>query len=126
MPNKKIYYDTDFLGNKIDIGDKVIFEALKYRHFTFGKVVTKAEKSCQIEYVDDWGYKEICRQGYGQILKYLDVEKIKSEAYEEIAEKLIKELEDNTDNNGDINACYVPIIVDRVLKEIKGENNESN
>lgn len=68
------YFDTDFLGSKIEIGDKVIFEAPKYRDFTIGTVVTKAPKSCQIEYINDWnyskGHKEIVRQYYGQIIKY--------------------------------------------------------
>ena len=67
-------FDTDFLGKKIDIGDEVIFEAPKYRSFCIGKVVTKAEKSCQIEYINDWnfpteGKKLICRQYYDQIIK---------------------------------------------------------
>ena len=70
------YFDTDFLGNKIEIGDKVIFEAPGYRHFVLGTVVTKAPKSCQVEYINDWNYnreeevKEVARQGYGQIIKY--------------------------------------------------------
>lgn len=68
------YFDTDFLGNKINIGDKVIFEAPKYRDFVIGTVVTKAPKSCQIEYINDWnyskGHKEVVRQYYGQIIKY--------------------------------------------------------
>jgi hypothetical protein len=68
------FFDTDFLGNKIEIGDKVIFETPKYRDFTIGTVVTKAPKSCQIEYINTWNYssgeKEIVRQYYGQIIKY--------------------------------------------------------
>ena len=68
------FFDTDFLDNKIEIGDKVIFEAPKYRDFVIGTVVTKAPKSCQIEYINNWNYsngrKEIVRQYYGQIIKY--------------------------------------------------------
>jgi hypothetical protein len=68
------FFDTDFLGSKIEIGDKVIFEAPKYRDFVIGTVVSKAPKSCQIEYINDWnyskGHKEIVRQYYGQIIKY--------------------------------------------------------
>ena len=65
-------YDKDFLDNKINIGDRVIFEAPGYRQFVFGKVITKALKSCQIEYINDWNYEgrtEVVRQGYGQIIK---------------------------------------------------------
>ncbi len=69
------YFDTDFLNNKIEIGDKVIFEVPGYRAFVIGTVVTKAPKSCQIEYINDWNYpsngrSEIVRQGYDQIIKY--------------------------------------------------------
>ena len=68
------YFDTDFLGNKINIGDKVIFEAPKYRDFVIGTVITKAPKSCQIEYINDWnysgGHKEVVRQYYGQVIKH--------------------------------------------------------
>lgn len=64
------YFDTDFLDNKIEIGDKVIIEEPKYRNFIIGTVVTKAPKSCQIEYVDFVGDKQITRQYYGQTIKY--------------------------------------------------------
>jgi hypothetical protein len=68
------YLDEDFLGNKINIGDKVIFQAPDYRMFTIGKVITKAKKSCQIEYLNKWnfpteGRKMICRQAYDQVIK---------------------------------------------------------
>ena len=67
-------FDTDFLGNKIEIGDTVIFEAPHYRDFCVGKVITKAPKSCQIEYINNWNYptegrQMVCRQYYGQIIK---------------------------------------------------------
>ena len=64
------FFDTDFLDNKIEIGDKVIIEEPKYRNFIIGTVVTKAPKSCQIEYVDFVGDKKVARQYYGQIIKY--------------------------------------------------------
>lgn len=68
------FMDRDFLDNKIEIGDKVIFETPQYRDFTIGTVITKAPKSCQIEYLNTSGlckgYIGIIRQGYGQIIKY--------------------------------------------------------
>ena len=67
------FFDKDFLDDKIEIGDKVIFEAPGYRSFVVGTVITKAPKSCQIEYINDWNYdgvKEVVRQGYGQVIKY--------------------------------------------------------
>ena len=64
------FFDKDFLDNKIEIGDKVIIEEPKYRNFIIGTVVTKAPKSCQIEYVDFVGDTKIARQYYGQIIKY--------------------------------------------------------
>lgn len=42
----------------------------------------------------------------------------KSEAIKEFAERLKEELSANTDNNGDINSCIVPIVVDNLLKEM--------
>lgn len=74
MKEKVEFMDTDFLGNKINIGDKVIFETPQYRDFTIGTVITKAPKSCQIEYLNTSGlckgYVGVIRQGYGQIIKY--------------------------------------------------------
>lgn len=68
------FMDRDFLDNKIEIGDKVIFETPQYRDFTIGTVIAKAPKSCQIEYLNTSGlckgYIGIIRQGYGQIIKY--------------------------------------------------------
>ena len=69
------FLDRDFLDNKIELGDKVIFEAPKYRDFVIGTVISKAQKSCQIEYVNDWnypgqGHKDVVRQCYGQLIKY--------------------------------------------------------
>lgn len=70
MEKQVEYFDTDFLDNKIEIGDKVIIEEPKYRNFIIGTVVTKAPKSCQVEYKDFVGDTKITRQYYGQIIKY--------------------------------------------------------
>ena len=68
------FIDRDFLDNKIEIGDKVIFETPKYRDFAIGTVISKAPKSCQIEYLSfaghSKGYVDVVRQCYGQIIKY--------------------------------------------------------
>ena len=74
------FFDTDFLDNKIEIGDKVIFEAPKYRDFAIGTVISKAAKSCQIEYINDWNYprqgrRDVVRQCYGQVIKYPIIKK---------------------------------------------------
>lgn len=76
--SKAEIFDKDFLGNKVDIGNTVIFTAPGYRSLVIGKVITKAPKSCQIEYINDWNYpgnggrKEVVRQGYDQIIKYVE------------------------------------------------------
>ena len=70
MKKQVEYFDTDFLDNKIEIGDKVILEEPKYRNFIIGTVVTKAPKSCQIEYKDFVGDMQVARQYYSQIIKY--------------------------------------------------------
>ena len=68
------FVDRDFLDNKIEIGDKVMFETPKYRDFAIGTVITKAPKSCQIEYLSfaghSKGYVDVVRQCYGQVIKY--------------------------------------------------------
>lgn len=68
------FFDRDFLDNKIEIGDKVIFETPKYRDFAIGTVISKAPKSCQIEYLSfaghSKGYIDVVRQCYGQVIKY--------------------------------------------------------
>lgn len=45
----------------------------------------------------------------------------RAEAITEFAERAKEEMRLNTDNNGDINACYVPSIIDQIAKELKGE-----
>ena len=65
------FFDTDFLGNKIEIGDKVIFETPKYRDFAIGIVISKAPKSCQVEYLSfNTKSKATVRQYYEQLIKY--------------------------------------------------------
>lgn len=66
-------FDTDFIGSKVDVGDEVIFVAPGYRSFCIGKVISKATKTCQIEYINDWnfgkpGRKLVVRQGYDQVI----------------------------------------------------------
>ena len=39
----------------------------------------------------------------------------------EFAERLKEEFRANTDNNGDINSCYVPDIIDNLVKEMVGD-----
>ena len=90
MKEQVEFLDTDFLDNKIEIGDRVIFEAPKYRDFAIGTVISKAAKSCQIEYINDWNYpgqgrKDVVRQCYGQIIKYPIAKEGKWEAIEEEA-----------------------------------------
>lgn len=70
------FFDTDFLGNKIEIGDKIILETPKYRDFTIGTVVSKAPKSCQIEYISSSTETKVTvRQYYKQLIKYPIIKK---------------------------------------------------
>ncbi len=79
MKEQVKFLDTDFLDNKIEIGDKVIFETPKYRDFAIGTVITKAPKSCQIEYLSfaggSKGRIDVVRQNYGQVIKYPFIKK---------------------------------------------------
>lgn len=75
MKEQVEFFDKDFLDNKIEIGDKVIFEAPKYRNFVIGTVISKAPKSCQVEYINNWNFPgvgriEVVRQFYGQLIKH--------------------------------------------------------
>lgn len=71
MKEQVEFFDTDFLGNKIEIGDKVILETPKYRDFAIGTVVSKAPKSCQVEYLSFNTKSNITvRQYYEQLIKY--------------------------------------------------------
>ena len=120
MSYKKIVFNTDFSGNQINIGDKVICVAPNYRQFTIGKVVTIAEFFCQIEYTNSWNYsephKEIFRQGYGQILKYIDEEAVKAETIKEFAEKAVTELTKNYSSN----YCHwIDDTIDNIVKEME-------
>ena len=92
--------DKDFLGNKINVGDKVILEAPDYRAFVIGTVITKAPKSCQIEYVNTWNFPDggrelVVRQSYAQIIKHTDAESIKTNAIKAFAEVLKAEMSDS-------------------------------
>ena len=70
MKEQVEFFDTDFLGNKIEIGDKVILETLKYRDFAIGTVVSKAPKTCQVEYLSfNTNSKVTARQYYEQLIK---------------------------------------------------------
>ena len=76
------FVDTDFLGNKIEIGDKVILETPKYRDFAIGTVISKAPKSCQIEYQSFCTKSNVTvRQYYEQLIKYPDVKEGKWEKF---------------------------------------------
>ena len=89
MKEQVEFLDTDFLNNKIEIGDKVIFETPKYRDFAIGTVISKAPKSCQIEYLSFAGgckgRIDVVRQNYGQVMKYPIAKEGKWEAVEEEA-----------------------------------------
>ena len=65
--------DVDFLGNEINVGDKVIFEAPRYRDFVIGKVISKSPKTCQVEFLNTLnnskGFVDVFRQFYGQLIK---------------------------------------------------------
>ena len=70
------FFDTDFLDNKLEIGDKVIFETPKYRDFAIGTVISKAPKSCQVEYESFCTKSKVrVRQYYEQLIKYPNIKK---------------------------------------------------
>ena len=98
-------FDKDFLGNEINIGDRVIFEAPIYRSFAIGTVVTKAEKTCQIQYINNWNYPEgeamVVRQVYEQIIKCPDtdaVPKVECSLCSEKSTKCIVDLQEELAN----------------------------
>ena len=61
---------TDFLGQKLGIGDKVVFMTIKYRDFDIGKIISMAEKSALIEHKKNNRCRSQTRQYYSQIIKH--------------------------------------------------------
>lgn len=49
------------------------------------------------------------------------IKRAKTEAIKEFADRLKEEFRVNTDNNGDINSCYVSNIIDNLIKEMTGK-----
>ncbi len=126
MKEQVEFFDTDFLDNKINIGDKVIFETPKYRDFAIGTVISKAPKSCQIEYLSfaghSKGYVDVVRQCYCQVIKYPLAKEGKWVQLEEWAEDYICSLCGNSaykDDHGNYNvrSKYCPHCGSKMLED---------
>ena len=116
------FLDTDFLDNKIEIGDKVIFEAPGYRSFVIGIVVSKAPKSCQVEYMNDWNYgkpgvKLVVRQGYGQLIKYPITKEGKWEKHYDGFHDMVETVCSNCLHTGATHFKYCPHCGSKMLEE---------
>ena len=49
---------VDYLGQELHVGDTVVFEELKYRHFETGIIAKITPKKVRIEYTSKkWGYE---------------------------------------------------------------------
>lgn len=46
----------DFIGNELEVGDKVIFIAPNYRHYAKGIVQRFTKETVVIEYTNTWNY----------------------------------------------------------------------
>ena len=46
----------DFLGQEVNVGDKVITTAKNYRSLVKGEVISLAPKSALVEYLNTWNY----------------------------------------------------------------------
>lgn len=62
----------DFLGNELQIGDKVVFMQLNYRALMAGYIVSMAPKSCLISHEPTNTGKKESRQSYSQLIKYTE------------------------------------------------------
>ena len=46
----------DFLGNEVQVNDKVVNLAKNYRSLVNGKIISIAPKSVLVEYLNTWNY----------------------------------------------------------------------
>lgn len=56
---------TDFLGQKLEVGDKVLFMNPKYRSLEVGTIHSMSKSMCMI----DWQSVNLFRQYFGQVVK---------------------------------------------------------
>lgn len=63
---------TDFLENKIEVGDPVIFTELNYRNFMRGEIIRITPKMCVISYRKS-GRESLseCKQFHDQVIKIM-------------------------------------------------------
>lgn len=65
----------DYIGNKLDIGDEVIFVAPGYRSFAKGKISKITAKTVFIDYLNTWnyanGHPSEVKQSGSQIIKVI-------------------------------------------------------
>lgn len=68
----------DFLGNKLNVGNEVVFFALKYRCLTKGKITKITEKMIFIDFINTWNYGkdnvrvDNCKQYHNQVIKIVE------------------------------------------------------
>ena len=75
----------DYLGNPLEVGDKVIFMQVKYRGFLTGRIESLAGKSALIRHPKTNLCNKTTRQGYGQIIKHPD------QSFDEMDQKIQEE-----------------------------------
>ena len=76
---------TDYVGNQLEVGDKVIFMQVKYRGFLTGRLVSLSEKTAVIRHPKTNLCSTTTRQFYGQIIKHPD------QSFDEMDQKIQEE-----------------------------------
>ncbi len=99
------------IKQKLNACYKVLFKNKPITTLTYGVRFIKC---------DDCEYNIKCDECFYMDFAKTTVKEIAVDAYSKFAERLKEEFRDNTDNNGDINSCLVPIIINNLLKEMAG------
>ena len=66
---------TDFLGNNLNVGDKVVFMQIKYRGLMIGNIVSMTDKKAKIKHKETNTLRTESIQFYNQMIK-LNITKI--------------------------------------------------
>lgn len=61
----------DYLGNRLKIGDVVVFTAPKYRHLTKGVIIRFTAKQVLVEYINDWNFSNGLKKTYLSLPNFL-------------------------------------------------------
>lgn len=48
----------DFLGNELEVGDRVVMTAPQYRMFVVGEIIKMTAKKVRVKYMNTWNFSK--------------------------------------------------------------------